>query len=108
MGRCEALSALSVAAAPPLSLGMLLWEVTAKLLPLSQKHSAHTLSPPELSSTLSALIRVFFKVNTFPILGGILVPTNNKITFLRLVTRDAPVFILGPLAVLGWIAGGSV
>lgn len=69
----------------------------AKLLPLSQKHSAHTLAPQGLSPTLPALIRVFFKENPFPFLGGILVPTINKITFLCFVTRDAPLFILGPL-----------
>lgn len=72
---------------------------SAKLLPLSQKHSAHTLAPPGLSPTLPALIGVFFKVNPFPFLGGILVPTINKITFLWFVTRDAPLFILGPLGV---------
>ena len=94
-------AALSLAAAPPLSLQMLHWEVTAKLLPLSQKHSAHTLAPPGLSSTLPALIRVFFKVNSFPFLRGVLVPHC-------LVTRDAPIFILELLAVLQWTAGGSV
>lgn len=59
-----------------------------------RKHSTHTLSPPGISFTLEALIRVFFKAITFPFLRGILVPTVNEITFLRLITWDAPIFIL--------------
>lgn len=52
-------------------------EVPAKSLPLSQKHSTHTPTPQELSSALQTL-RVFFKVNTFPFLREILVPTLIK------------------------------
>lgn len=70
----QATSALPLAAA--LSLG---WEVPAHLLPLSQKHSAHTPAPPGLSSPLPALIRVFFKAKADPFLREILVLKKNSV-----------------------------
>lgn len=95
--RGEPLSAPSLAAEDPSLSRRCSWEVPAqKAHFVSETFRPHP-SPSGAPFSSPRLIRVFFKVKTFPFLRGILVPTVNETT-LRLVMRAAPVLILGPLS----------